>query len=307
MEPPFVLIAAIIGLLIASLAWMMVAVIWRGWTSRLSWMRTTGRIKTFGVNHDVPSVAYEYEVNGRKLTGSSIMPGMFSGGSQGTTLPKSVYLRTDGSLKFPPNAEVGVFFNPKNPSDAALVTGVPANIWKGFALLLTIGGLAGAVYEYRAWAEEHAAELIAAGFVCFGVFLFCCSLKWIKDWMRSRRFPSTGGRLLKADVVYSSGSGDGVGGYEPAVEFEYEVNGVLYQSRQMTFVPVQMLRSRPKDVRTMIERLRTGSETKVYYDPQAPWIGFLQHGSAWSAMVPVFLGLIFDCVGLAMWFRFLKH
>ena len=125
---------------------MLAAVIWRGCKSSSSWARTTARIKTFGITFGVPGVSYDYEVGGNRLTGSAIVPGVFAGKSQGTAIPKSTYLREDGSLRFPPNAEVDLFYDPKNPSDAALVTGLPPDIWKGVVLLSLFAGIPGWLY-----------------------------------------------------------------------------------------------------------------------------------------------------------------
>jgi len=288
---------------------MFIAVSWRGWKSRTSWARTTASIKTFGISYGVPSVIYEYEVDGRKLTGNCIVPGAFAGGLRGTTPSKSVYLHADGSLKFPPNAEVDVFYDPKHPSDAALVTGIPAGIWKGFALILLLLGIAVSIYRYREWAGNHAGNLVLAGFGCCGFFLFGWSLKWLKDYARSRGFPSTSGHLLKAEIVYLNGGvgAGGSSGFVPAVEFEYEVNGSLYRSSQLTSVFFQTLHYRPKDVQPMIDRLRAEPNITVYFDPQAPWVGFLQHGSVWSALIPVFMGLLSTSVFLAIWLFLIRR
>jgi len=303
---PLPVIIIVTSIFVGFFAWIMGAVIWRGWKSSSSWARTTGCVKSFGVSNGIPAVTYEYEVNGGKFTGNGIVPGVLAGKSQGTKPAKSVYLRADGELKFPPKAEVDVFYDPKNPSDAALVTGIPPGLWKGPACILVIAGIAGGIYGCRAWADKHVADLICAAFVCCGVFLLGCSVKWLRDYTRSRSFPTTSGRLLKAEVAYSSGGGES-GGYVPVAEFEYTVNGALYQSRQLTSNPTQVLKSRAKDVQPVIDRLRAGPTITVYYDPQAPWVGFLEHGSVLGALLPVFMGLIFAGVGVAMWLRFLRN
>ena len=297
-----IIVPAFFALLIGVI---LMAVIWRGCKSASSWARTTAQIKTFGVTFGVPAVIYEYEVDGSKLTGSAIVPGVFAGKSQGTALAKSVYIRADGSLKFPPNAEVDVFYEPKNPSDAALVIGIPPGIWKGIALLFFFVGIPSGIYEHRAWAAEHAVDLILSAFLCGGVVLLGVSLTWLKNYFRSRSFPSTSGHLLKGDVAFSS-SGKGGGGYFPVVEFEYQVNGARYQSRQLTSVSFQVLKPQA-DAQSFIDRLCAEPNITVYYDPQAPWVGFLQHSSVWSVFLPALMGLVFLGGSVALCFHLHRH
>lgn len=290
---------------VSIIGWMLIALIWRGWRSASSWARTTARIKTFGVSFGVPAVSYEYEVNGSKLTGSGIVPGVLAGKSQGTTLPKSVYLKADGSLKFPPNAEVDVFYDPQKPSDAALRPGIPPGIWKGFALLLLFIGIPAEIYEHRAWAGKHGVDLVLAALMCGGAISLALGLKWLRSYFRSRSFPSTTGRLLKANIAYASG-GEGGGGYVPTVQYDYTVNGALYESSQLTSVSFQVLKSRT-EAQSFVDRLRAEPSVTVYYDPQAPWVGFLQHSSIWSVFLPALMGLAFVGISLVGWFSFHRH
>ena len=245
-------------------------------------------------------MSYEYEVNGSKLTGSGIVPGALAGKSRGTTLSKSVYLRADGSLKFPPNAEVDVFYDPKKPSDAALVPGVPPGLWKGFALLLLFIGIPGELYEHRAWAGRNGVDLALAALMGGGAISFAISLKWLRNYFRSRGFPSTTGRILKAEVAYADGGEGGGGGYVPVVQFDYTVNGALYESSQLTSVSFHVLKSRA-EAQSFVDRLRAEPGVTVYYDPRAPWVGFLQHSSIWSVILPAIMGLAFVGISAGAW------
>jgi len=294
------LILIVPAFIAAIIAWGLIATIWRGSQSASSWARTTARIKTFGVTLGVPAVIYEYEVDGSKWTGTAIVPGAPTGKSQGSTLDKSVYLRPDGSLKFPPNADVDVFYDPKNPSDAALVTGIPPGLWKPVALLFLFIGIPGELYEHRAWAAGHGEQLALALFLFAGILLLGASLKWLKNYFRVQTFPCTGGRLSKAEIAYERSGKSG--GYTPVVEFEYEVNGAQYQSRQLTSLSFQVLESRAA-AQAFVDQLRAKPSITVYYDPREPWVAFLQHSSIWSAILPALMALAFIGFSVGFWFH----
>jgi hypothetical protein len=59
------------------------------------------------------------------------------------------------------------------------------------------------------------------------------------------------------------------------------------------------------DAQAFVDQLRAKPEVTVYYDPQAPWVGFLQHSSIWSVYLPALMGLIF--IGVSVGMRFGLH
>lgn len=138
-----------------------------------------------------------------------------------------------------------------------------------------------------------------AAFLCAGIVLLGMSMKWLKTYFRCQSFPSTSGHLLKADIAYAS-SGEGGGGYTPVVEFEYEVNGAQYQSRQLTSLAFQVLKSGAK-AQALVDQLRAEPNVTVYYDPRAPWVGFLQHSTIWGVIATALMGLVFSGISVGLW------
>ncbi len=306
--PVFCLIAGVnkvpLPLLIAGLffggiiIWSVLAVVLRGIRSRASWSRGTARVKTFRFTYGVPNVTFEYSVDGRTFEGNKIVPGVSARSLSGTgsMLPKSVYLNPGGSLKFLPNTDVDVFYDRKNPGDSALVPGIQPGFGK---ILPVVLGLVFALTRFD-WIQHHVIQLCAALFFCAGLAAFCWGWKCRSRHLRSRDFPSVPGRLLKAEIAYSSGGGDSGGGWVPTVEFEYEVDGTIYQSGQMTALPAQVLKSKKADVQLMLDKLRAEAQPRVFYDPKAPWNGFLQHGPAWGVFAPMLMGLAFMGTGIGI-------
>jgi hypothetical protein len=111
----------------------------------------------------------------------------------------------------------------------------------------------------------------------------------VRRYWRSRQFPSVEGKLLKAEI--SSESAGESSGFVPQVEFEYEVDGTMYRSRQLTALNVSVLRARAVDVKPVIDALQAMPKLEVYYDPQAPWDAFLKHCPVLAVFVPLLIGV----------------
>lgn len=103
------------------------------------------------------------------------------------------------------------------------------------------------------------------------------------------RFSAVKGKLLKAAVAYSS-SGESRG-YTPDVEFEYEVDGRSYRSSQLTALSARVLSNDKEAVAKKLQALEP--LPTVFYDPKAPWDGFLQHGPLWGVWMPMLMGALF--------------
>jgi hypothetical protein len=105
--------------------------------SRMSrgWPQTTGRVETSeiemrssseGGSSPYPHVIYSYSVNGQPLQNDGIQPGGNVGGMVAYKIIK----------KYPAGAQVTVFYNPQNPSDALLERDVPGYVrWLWVALV----------------------------------------------------------------------------------------------------------------------------------------------------------------------------
>lgn len=292
--------AAVFTLFFEFLAGMLllaiVANVWRGRQSVASWVRTSARIQTFGVSEGAPEVVYKYSVDGVAHTGRAIVPGpLYKQNTAPVKAPKAAYLFPDGSLKFPPGANVDAFYNPGNPADAVLVPGVSPGIGKIAALTLVFA-LAPLLFNvHAAWFSRHAKELGCGFFFLAGVFLAGYGAVLLRRCLQTFGYPSVTGRLIKADAVYFFGSKKG--GYAPEVEFEYTVDGKRYQSRQLTAIPARLLTSKKK-AQAQVDQLLLTPEIPVYYNPRIPWEGFLCHGPFWGAALPFVMSAFFMGFGL---------
>ena len=287
---------------------LLIASVLRARNSGMNWSRTPGRVLSFGVTYGLPEVSYEYTVDDQTRTGTKFHPGPFSKISSSGTTAKSFYLNPDGSLKFLPDSTAEVYYDPANPADAALATGLPPGFWRGFVVVLfALGFFAGGLWVmagHGQWIRAHGLMLFGIVFSAVGVCLFIYALKCFGRLRRASGFPIAPGRVLKAEIAYSSGSDSG--GYVPAVEFEYKVDGRLYHSKQLTAVSASVLKSRQKSVQPMIDQFLANPAVDVYYDPQAPWDGFLKQGPAWGAWMPLTMSLVFSGVGFAVLYSMIR-
>lgn len=84
---------------------------------------------------------------------------------------------------------------------------------------------------------------------------------------RSRRWPSTVGRVISSRVIYDA--------YRlprryavPGVEYEYTVDGTVWRGRRVRFGG--WLNTNPEDAGVVAMRYKEGSPVSVRYDPRNP-------------------------------------
>ena len=87
------------------------------------------------------------------------------------------------------------------------------------------------------------------------------------------------------------------------MEFEYRVNGILYQSQQLRNLPLFILKSRSCDAKAVIAHFHSEPNLQIFYDPKAPWDGFLQQTSMLDALTSLLLSLPFLEVGILFGMR----
>jgi hypothetical protein len=305
MEPFRIFLLIFICFISGIVLWSLIASFLRVRQSLSSWLQTTGRVISFGINYGTPSVSYEYTVQGKVFTGNKFTPGpmiVYPRGS-GTSFPKSFYLNESGQLRFSPGNSVEVFYNPGNPDDSALVREMPSG--KGLLIVAPVITFFVMLYLYSGWFASHIKVLFPVGFLMAGLGAFIYGCSWMRRYWKTRSFPSIRGRLLKAEAVYTaSGGGDNSGGgYTVSVEFEYEVNGCLYRSQQLRDLPLTILKSRLQYVQHQVENLQADPAPEVFYDPEAPWDGFLQRSNLLGSLTPVLLSIPFVGLGVI----FLHH
>lgn len=285
--------------------WSLGASFLRVRTSRTTWLRTTGRIKSFGVNYGTPTVTYDYTVNAQTFEGGKFTPGpviSYSSGS-GTSFPKSFFLHPNGTLKFAPGSDVEVFYDPSRPTDACLIQEMPSA--KGLLIVIPLLAIFILGFLHLDWLKIHLSVIFPSAFVLMGLCALLYGSTWLKRAFRSRNFFSTSGILKKAEVVYSPGNGGG--GYLAEVEFEYQVDGALYRSRQLKNLPLWVLKSREKDAQALVDRLRAQPSLRIFYDPKAPWDGFLEHVSLLGALTPSLLAIPSIAMGFFLGLRTMRQ
>ncbi len=281
------------GVLLGGFAVLMAMGIRRGVQSR-QWRRVSGVVRSFSFSYGVPKIAYEYRVDGATYPGEAIAPGVLARASGGYKVPRSLWLREDGQLRFPPGAEVVVWVNPEAPEDAVLCPGTPPGWWKaGLALLGLV--LVFALFVTPIGREEfpllHRALAVFAG--C-GVILFISGCRAWAHYLRTRHYPTTAGRLLRAEVTLPQ-SGENAS-YYPEIEFEYLIDGTPYRSGQWTALPDAVGRNTPQEVERHLDTLRTLPELQVHYNPRLPWDAFLKPGPAWGVYTRFGMALAFWAV-----------
>ena len=297
MDPVRIFLQIFICFMSGIVLWSLIGSFIRVRQSRLSWMQTTGRIISFGINYGTPSISYEYEAQGEVFTGTKFTPGpkAFYPKGSGTSFPKSFYLNENGQLRFSPGNSVEVFYDPGNPGDSALVREMPSG--KGFLLVVPVIAFFVALYVYPAWFTSHVKVLLPVGFIVAGLAVFIYGCTWTRRHWQNRSFSSLRGRLLQAEVVYSSGGGESSGGYSVRVEVEYEVNGCLYRSRQLRDLPLTILKSSRQGAEQQVEKLWADPTPEIFYDPAAPWDGFLLRTNLLGSLSPILLSIPFVGLG----------
>jgi hypothetical protein len=289
--------------------WSLIASFIRVRQSHSSWLQTTGRIISFDLRYGTPSISYEYEAQGKVFTGNKFTPGpaaLYPKGS-GTSFPKSFYLNESGRLRFSPGNSVEVFYNPANPRESALVREMPSG--RGLLLVLPVIAFFVALSVYPAWFKAHGKVLLPAGFLAAGLAVFIYGCTWLRRHWQTRSFPSVRGRLLQAEVVFSAGGGSSgsSGGYTVSVEFEYEVNGCRYRSQQLRDLPLTFLKSSRPVVEQQVEKLRADPTPEIFYDPAAPWDGFLLRTNLLASVSPMLLSIPFLGLGTFLLMHQITH
>ena len=172
---PLHILAAGAGLFYLCIVALIVLAIRRCAQSGSAWHRTTGRIQSFGVSEGIPAVSYSYEADGRTLTGRAFVPGPSAKWSTGLKLPKSLYLHDDGRMRFEPNSEVDVFYNPSNPEDAVLIPGVRRGSWVTMIVRVLVAAIVcglcsqGQQIAFFFSDKRHVGQFLGALFFLFGM------------------------------------------------------------------------------------------------------------------------------------------
>src|SRR5215211_4993315 len=137
MNTELLLTVGIIGFVLLILNVIFLAIIFfmrRRMATVSQWPSTMGTVNTSYLERrhssdsgstDYPVVQYSYQVGGQAYQGMKVAPGPEVGGTGASKV----------AARYPAGAQVMVFYNPQNPSDAVLETKAPAQ-WLMWLLLI---------------------------------------------------------------------------------------------------------------------------------------------------------------------------
>lgn len=259
---------------------------------KTGWVRAKGVVKSFTTFYHSPRIAYEFHAGGCVRTGHAITPAVLP---RSSILPpwgiRRNWLHPDGRLKFHPGQEVEVLLDPARPERSALTHRlhpgpaaylIPAlivlNIWAVFHL---------------GWLEENREQLAPLSIYLLGVILILRHVPRVHRAARSRKFHVAKGSLS-------------IGQQNPSTPFlmvEYVVGDILYRSAQIVNMPCWFLDHKSPLLRRLVGRLTEGDHgIDVFYDPKAPWDGFIRQLHPLRVLMPLCIGILLIAVAAGlMW------
>lgn len=250
---------------------------------RDTWIRTKGMVKYFWIHHDTPHVIYEFSVGNTVYRGNAITPEIPAAFSSSTHLRnRKLFLHPDGRPKFYPGQEVEVFHDPANPVVSALNNSFRPSAVSSLALLLII--LNSWAIFHMDWIDEHKETLASPTLFLIGFLLSIRHALRFARLMRSRKFS-----VAKGVVKIAEDRSD------KSMHFEYIVGGVLLRSTQIMNLSYWFSNAGG------FHGLKHGPEqvVDVFYDPSAPWDGFLQRIHPARVLGPIIVGFVLMLAALA--------
>lgn len=115
----------------------------------------------------------------------------------------------------------------------------------------------------------------------------------LANGIASRRWPSTGGHVIRATAEYQTQDGGDTTICVPRVDYRYAVSGQEYVGNQIS---VRRFRTRRVDVEAVLSKYPVGSRVVVYYDPAKPSAALLEPGADIQAGLPLAVGIVFMIV-----------
>ncbi|GAB4476166.1 MAG: hypothetical protein Kow0088_13790 [Anaerolineales bacterium] len=148
--------------------------------------------------------------------------------------------------------------------------------------------------------------LICGGFFCLvfggvGVGLIIYSYKQRQKAAASLNWPAVEAQIVLAEVRESSDmddEGEIRRTFYPHVEYRYQVAGVTYQGKMITFGARRGFSS-PKNAQKEIAAYPVGAQVKAYYNPQNPQEAVLEQRAVGSKFLLIF-GIIATLIALCV-------
>ncbi len=244
---------------------------------------------------NVPVIEYEFTAKGKTWRGDRISIGDDTGGAN-----------TEATLKrYPPGANVTVYFDPAKPSNCVLERDIPAEVGKGCLVLVVVGAAVVAGIYFAVTGGKHFLEeklpnadvpvtLFAAGFGLAALlffFVFRANAKEAEHW------PSVRGKVLSSGTERIEKREDGRTRvyYAPAVEYTYRVHGIEYHSRTIA-LGVQTSGSQRWAEKTAA-KYPEGREIEVHYNPENATNAALENPTGMTWLI---LAVAVACFALAL-------
>lgn len=146
--------------------------------------------------------------------------------------------------------------------------------------------------------------LIVAGVLFAGLGAY-----WIGEWVfelrkagRSWGWPRVTGKILKSERGEPTVYDDGTIGHCVNVFYEYEVNGVRYESDRVSFFGYLGGLKEHEASQAHARYLPIGKEIFVYYDPEQPAFSVLERGKRYIGLKGGLFFLILGTVSAAIGF-----
>lgn len=215
-----------------------------------------------------PSVEYEFVVTGRTYRGTRISIGEDVGGGNAEATLK----------RFPAGASVTVFHDPQDPQNCVLDRSGPASPLLNFAILLaSVAVILGVGYIVatqslafvRAHRPEASAPLVVFAFY-FGLITLVAFLMLRRAAKTAERWPTAMARVLESSTETFETFHDGRSRsyVAPRVEYEYQLAGRSYRSRQITLNTT--VSGSAAMARRIAARYPAGRMVKIRYNPENP-------------------------------------
>lgn len=277
-----------------------------------SWHTTTGRVTRSEVRaqkrrdmddrertRNVPSVGYEYTVNGKRFSGDRI--------SLAEVIPESDIESTLD--RYPVGKEVTVYYNPADPRQSVLERDLPVDFGKGLAgAFAVLGGGAVLALLTLAKVPDLLAPLLPnpenAQFVTLsaglGLFLLLFGFAKERQALATQAWTSTQGTVVTSEVRSFTEWKDGVQRtlYTPGIVYRFTVNGREYTSDRYS-LGAETGWNRSGFAEKKVEEYPAGSAVTIYYNPKAPAESVLDRrlSGGWIIWVLAFGMLVLALIG----------
>lgn len=220
------------------------------------------------------SVAYEFDADGRKVTGTRVSIGEDLGnfGVQETL------------ARYPVGKRVEVYYDPANPAQAVLERQLPTDSFLFMGLLIAALTLVGVIVTIgmdrfaaglRTLLPNPAMTPFVIAFTIFAVALLFMSRLALRESKRVASWPSIEGTILNSsfDTFRTRSIIDNVPisimVHRPRVIYAFNVGGTRYQGERIS-LGVHKYASLKFLVGREVRRYKAGDTVAVYYDPANP-------------------------------------